>query len=163
MVLWKDSPRHMLQVSVNLLVLLYLLHTHLHQSKPAFQPEKDELETMMFHRTLEGGSIAHYHKSDYLIYSRLLDDWLQSQLQQQHRGLVQPISLAFLCMISKAVVKMRRIHLRINTMDVSTVLSLSPFCQWLNNMHTELKHEIWLLLSVRLMTWIYWIQASYQC
>ena len=27
-----------------------------HQLKPAFQPEKDVLETMMFHRILEGGS-----------------------------------------------------------------------------------------------------------
>ena len=45
----------MLQFWAKLLDFLCLLHTHLHQLKPAFQPEKGELETMMFHRTLEGG------------------------------------------------------------------------------------------------------------
>ena len=52
----------MLQFWAKLLDFLCLLHTHLHQLKPAFQPEKGELETMMFHRTLEGGSMVHNHK-----------------------------------------------------------------------------------------------------
>ena len=46
----------MLQFWAKLLEFLCLLHTHLHQLKPAFQPEKDVPETMMFHRMLEGGS-----------------------------------------------------------------------------------------------------------
>ena len=52
----------MLQFWAKLLDFLCLLHTHLHQLKPAFQPEKGELETMMFHRTLEGGLMVHNHK-----------------------------------------------------------------------------------------------------
>lgn len=35
---------------------------------------------------------------------QLLDNWQQSQWQQQSRGLVQPISLAFLCRTSKTVI-----------------------------------------------------------